>query len=101
MNYCCEKYGEKFDLNKAESILISYLKDHDLELLFAGRGDTVLPEVKRSKSGHFLLSSYINDVYINKRDKFNVILDIALGHILASAILYNKENDCVPIVVER
>lgn len=90
INFAKERYQKIINNESAERILISYLKDFDLDILFASQESTILPDVKISKSNKFLIGRFIR--YINQSDVklFDYIVDISLGHILANTILYRE-----------
>jgi len=85
------KYNVEIDRYDAELMFLSFLKSYDLDILFASQEKSILPEVKQSKRERFLVSNFIKNAYETEPACFNFILDIAIGHILASAILYGAE----------
>lgn len=85
------KYNVEIDRYGAELMFLSFLKSYDLDILFASQEKSILPEVKQSKRERFLVSNFIKNAYETEPDYFNFILDMAIGHILASAILYGAE----------
>lgn len=87
--YCLEIHGKTITEEKAETIFISFLKDHDLAVLFATQGeDTLLPEVHASNAEKYLIFSFVKSAYDNEPGIFDFILNLAIGHFLASTILY-------------
>lgn len=83
-------YKVSISLEKAEEILISYLKDYDLDILFASYENTILPNIKISKSNKFLFSRFIRETFEKNQTLFDYIVDISIGHILANTILYDE-----------
>lgn len=92
VNFCKENYSEEtIDKKQATDALIGYLRNHDLEILFAAQGKSLLPEVKPSKKYIFLMSKFIKYVSDIEADIFEFIVEIATGHVLANAIFYDKD----------
>jgi hypothetical protein len=90
----CKKYDVEIDLENADRILIAFLKEKDLDILFASRQiDSVLPEVSTNEKEKFLISKFIQEAHDSDSDIFDFMVDIAFGHIIASSLLY--ENDLV------
>lgn len=91
VNFSREKYKVELTKEQAESALISFLQEHDLDILFLNQErTTVLPSVKITKRQKFLINSFIKHAYEVNRDIFQFIVDIASGHILASTLLYRE-----------
>lgn len=86
-----EKYKLELTREQAEMALISFVQEHDLDVLFLNQQrTTVLPSAKPTRKQKFLLNTFIKHAYEADRDVFNFIVDIALGHILASTLLYRE-----------
>lgn len=90
-NFCKDEYNERLNREEAEKILIGFLKQHDLEILFAAYDKSALPEVKSSKSNIFLFNKFVESIYAQQQELFKVLLDIVIGHILANIVLYGHE----------
>jgi len=73
---------------EAESALMSFLKRHDLDILCASQEKSVLPEVRSPRSHLFLASKFVKWAWLSDREVFAYIVDMAIGHLLANAILY-------------
>lgn len=86
------KYCDEIDNEKAEAIIISFLKKYDLDILFASQEKSVLPDVPPSLKENFLVNMFIKYSYENEPDIFNFIVDIAVGYVLANAIIYNQHR---------
>jgi len=91
INFCKEKYDQRLNKEEAEKILIGFLKQHDLEMLFAAYDKSALPEVKSSKSNMFLFNKFVESIYKQEQEFFQILLDIVIGHILANIVLYDYE----------
>jgi len=91
MNFCKDEYNKRLNRKEAEKILIGFLKQHDLEILFAAYDKSALPKVKPSKSNIFLFNKFVESIYTQGQELFKVLLDIVIGHILANIVLYGYE----------
>jgi NADH:ubiquinone oxidoreductase subunit 3 (subunit A) len=92
IEYSESNYKVSISLEKAEEILISYLKDYDLDILFASYEETMLPNIKISKSNKFLFNRFIREIFEKNQTLFDYLVDISIGHILANTILYDEFN---------
>lgn len=87
------KYEVEVQDEDIEQALLSFLKDHDLDILFASKDKSVLPNnVKPNKKVKYLISRFIIFAEKEEPDLFQFLLDISVGHALACAILYSKPN---------
>lgn len=73
----------------AEQAFIVMLQERDLEILFAADEGRLLPEVESKKDHQFILYRFIKYVGESEPELFSFILNMAVGHILANAILYS------------
>jgi len=89
IKFCEAEYGEKLSKEESNLALISFLKAYDLDILFACHQQTILPDVKASKKHKFLISSFIKKSSQSEPEVFQYIADIAIGHILANALLFD------------
>jgi hypothetical protein len=88
----CSKYEVELDLEGADRILIAFLKEYDLDILFASREmRSLLPDVSTNDKEIFLISKFIQEANQTDPDIFGFMVDIAFGHIIANAILYNVD----------
>ena len=71
-----------------EDGLLSYLNKHDLDILFAANNGTVLPKIKENKKLEYIIGSFIEKSEKSNPEAFKKIVDISIGHALASTILY-------------
>jgi len=88
IDYSEKMYDIKLDRNDAERALISFLREHDSDILFTAQRGTVLPNVKITRTHKFLLCNFINHAAASEPDIFDFITNITVGHILASTLLY-------------
>jgi hypothetical protein len=90
INFAKEKYDVSLSKEEANLTLISFLKDHDLEILFAAQNPTVLPTVKSSNKEKFVVCCFIDNAYESDNEVFRFIVDVAIGQVLASSLLYDR-----------
>lgn len=75
-----------------EEALLSFLKQHDLDILFAAKDHSVLPNVKSNKKLKYLISSFTLFAAKEEPTLFQFLVDISIGHALSGAILYSELN---------
>jgi Mitochondrial calcium uniporter len=87
--FCASDYGHRIGEEEAEEIFISFLKEHDLDILYLNAGqDTLLPPVEPiSKTNTFLLNSFIKHSYETKSDNFLFLVDISIGHMISNLLV--------------
>ncbi len=90
ISFVKQNYSVELTREEAEAAFTSFLKDHDLDILFAAQDPTVLPPIKSSNEKKFLIYKFIKNAHESEPEIFRFIVDIAVGYILASAVLYNK-----------
>lgn len=90
IDFAKREYSVELTKEGADAAFISFLKDHDLDILFASHQSTVLPPINSSNEKKFLIYKFIKDAHESEPQVFEFIVDIAVGYILASAILYDK-----------
>ncbi len=75
-----------------EAALLSFLKQHDLDILFAAKDKSVLPEITSIRKLKYLISAF--SIYAQESEPivFRFLLDISIGHALSGAILYSELN---------
>lgn len=87
--YCRNVYEEVLTQDEAETALISFLGDHDLDMLFASASPTtILPTAHASTAQKYLMNSFVRHVYESLPELFAFVVDISLGHIIANTLLY-------------
>ncbi|MBW1616496.1 MAG: hypothetical protein JRJ49_08200 [Deltaproteobacteria bacterium] len=88
-----EKYKVEFEKEDIENALLSFLEEHDGDILFAAKDNSVLPNnVKPNKKLKYLVSSFVIFAEENEPDLFKLLFDISVGHALAGAILFPELN---------
>lgn len=91
IDFSKKNYGVDLDKDKAESTFISFLRSFDLDILFASQAKSVLPTVKPSKRIKFLLTRFMKHACDSEDEIFKFLVHMAIGHILASALLYGHD----------
>ena len=89
--FCQRRYGEDLTEEEAESALISFMRTHDLDILFASQGDSVLPEVTPPRTHRYMFASFARHVHDSDQELFQFVMDSAMGHVVASLLLYGRE----------
>ncbi len=91
--YSKKEFGIDFTFEDCEMGLISFLKEYDVDLLFANNdGSTVLPQIKESKKIKYIIATFITKLYKEEPSKFSMILKLAKGYSIASLITYSDLN---------
>ena len=92
LKYAKKNYNIVPKEDEIETALLSFLKQHDLDILFAANDKSVLPEVKSTKRLKYLISAF--SIYAQEYEPttFRFLLDISIGHALSGAILYSEIN---------
>lgn len=91
IKYCKEIFSVKVTESEAQDALNAFLRNHDLDVLFASQDKTILPESKASKQLKYLMNSFFNHIKSDAPQLFSYIVEICIGHVLASTILYDKK----------
>lgn len=97
------KVNYDIDLQKdnANDIILSSIKNNDIELLFARNSKSLIPRIqlpKRFKHLDAVFYQFVITLFESGSVLYNYLADISFGHIIASAILiedYNYVNDTV------
>ena len=92
IKFSSNEYKLTVDEEDIEKALLSFLKEHDLDILFAAKDSSVLPRVKSSKKLKYLISSFALYAAKQEPDLFQFLSDISVGHALSGAILYSEIN---------
>ena len=90
ISFCKDNYSVNISKEAADRILIAFLKDHDLDIIFAtNKLETILPDVTTTEQEKFLINRFVQEIHSYEPQTFAFIVDISMGHILANAILYD------------
>ncbi|MHB1697452.1 MAG: hypothetical protein ACYCSQ_05055 [bacterium] len=76
--------------SEAQDTLNDFLQNSCLDVLFSTQCSTVLPSKETTKKLRYLMNSFFNKISTSEPELFLSIVEIALGHILASTILYDE-----------
>lgn len=90
--FAFNKFSITLDEKTAEDALIAYLKDHDLDILFASEEISPLPAVSNPKKVKYIVNSFIRECFQREPEIFRFILDLTIGHALAATVLYREFN---------
>ena len=88
IKYAKQNYSLEMSHEEAEQAFLVLLQQRDLNILFAAEGNKLFPEVESKKGHQFVLNKFIQHCNESEPELFSFILNMAIGHILASAILY-------------
>lgn len=91
-DYILKKHNTSLEANVLEEGLINFLKQHDLDLLFAAENKSILPTKKFDRKIDFLINEFIADTFQSEPELFKYILNLTIGHALSSTILYKEFN---------
>ena len=92
IDFAARKHNFELSRQSAETAFISWLKNYDLEILFASEEQSLLPDVSSSRKERFVVHSFIKNAYESEPEIFKFIVDAAIGHLMANSLLY-KEFD--------
>jgi len=91
LQYCANEFGETLSEVDADKAFISFLRDHDLDILFAAEhGATVLPSVDTSAAHRFIMFKFITHVLEKNPLVFSFIVAISIGHLIANTMLIRE-----------
>ncbi|TET22060.1 MAG: hypothetical protein E3J71_07650 [Candidatus Stahlbacteria bacterium] len=90
VSFAWKKYSMKKTVEDASRILLSFLKNRDSKILSATCEESALPTVTSVKTEKYLMYSFIEAIRNSEPKLFKYIVDIAIGHVLASALLYRE-----------
>lgn len=90
IDFANKEYNVALSKEAAESAIVFFLKEHDLEIMFGAEELALLPSVKSSKNHKFLINSFIRYIYKYELETFDYIKNIALGLILSAPLLYRE-----------
>lgn len=89
ISFAYDNYSITLTEDDAEKSLLSMLQDRDLEIIFAAEEGRLFPEVESKKTHKFLINKFIQHASKSDSEIFSFILNMAIGHVLASSILYS------------
>ena len=84
-----EKYGKSLDNEKAERLLLSYIRQHDIELLSCLLGEAPISDgIALDTQAAFLVHSFVKDSFESDPEAFDYLDSIVKGHMLANALIF-------------
>lgn len=92
VEFCATRHDHVITTEAADDMLLGFLKDHDLDVLFASQNRSVLPAIKPSRKAKYLVGSFVAHAHERDPEVFGYVLDVAVGHVLASLVLYRDMN---------
>lgn len=91
LRFCNKSFGEVLTEEEAEAVFISFLRDHDLDVLFMSQDrGSLLPEVTSTAVHRFLVNSFVKNAHESEPNSFAFILDVSVGHIISNTLLYRN-----------
>lgn len=88
-NFSIENYQISFSQNEIEDGFLAFLKEYDLDLLFASDDQKIISfNIKESRKVKYIISKYILNLISLNDKKYDIILKIAKGYAIASLITY-------------
>ena len=100
--YAKETFGESIAIEDAEMAMLEFLARFDMEVVISNRGSkSALPERPKGKRNRrliYMLSRFTIDAHKENPQSFRTFCDIALGHMIAGAVLldgYDWPSDTV------
>lgn len=91
IEFSTEKYNLTLSQEQAQNTLVAFLHQYDHEVLFAHKYKTVMAEiVPISRKELYVANQFIKSIFESDYDLYEGIIDLSIGNLLASAILYNQ-----------
>ncbi|MDP2966004.1 MAG: OmpH family outer membrane protein [Pelolinea sp.] len=86
------KHGITLSEEEASNHFILLLDDHDLDIVFANdKGESILPPADKSMVDVNLAYDFVRTLYEQDLPTFQMVADIAFGHIIASTLLFSYD----------
>lgn len=85
-------YDLEVGVDEIENALLAFLKEHDLDILFAAKDSSVLPKVKSKNKLKYVISAFSIHAFESDPQLFQFLIDVSVGHALSGAILYSEFN---------
>jgi len=92
VRFAKDHHGISLSEEAADSALIEFLRDHDLDILFAADQTSFIAEVRSPRQHRYVLYKFIEEAHRSQPQTFQYILDVVIGHALASTILYGQDK---------
>lgn len=91
-DFAKSNYDLEVGIDEIENALLAFLKEHDLDILFAAKDRSVLPEVKPKNKLKYVISAFSIQAFESDPKLFQFLIDVSVGHALSGAILYSELN---------
>lgn len=89
IRFASDKFHIQLPGGKAEGVLLSYITQHDIELLSSSVSGTPIPKIRTlPKKEHYLISAFVRHLYDNDPEGFNYLDTIVKGHMLANTLIF-------------
>ncbi len=95
LSFAKDKYNISPSESEVEDALLAFLKQYDLDILFATKEKSILPSIKSTKKLKYLISAFAISIHESDPVLFRFLLDVSIGHALAGAILYSGTNSFI------
>lgn len=95
LSFAQDKYNISPSECEVEDALLAFLKQYDLDILFATKEKSILPSIKSTKKLKYLISAFTISIHESDPVLFRFLLDVSIGHALAGAILYSETNSFI------
>lgn len=95
IDFASKNFKKELSFKEAEDALLDFIKDHDVEILFATQSGSMIPNVRSKKANIFMLGNFIANALSKEPDIFEYIVDISLGQAFADAIIYEEFRNYV------
>nr|WP_320147655.1 hypothetical protein [uncultured Anaeromusa sp.] len=89
IEFAKKQYNIELAQPEAESSIITFLKEHSIEL-FNKNGSLVLPDVEVTQKERFLLYKFIRYIFKEDVDLFKFLVGIATGYQLANVLVFDQ-----------
>lgn len=87
VSFVRDRYDIEWADDEAEAALLSYLEEHDLDVMFAVAERTTIPTVGKSpKNAKFLVSIFVSNVEQSDPRVFEYLETVVKGNMLANAL---------------
>jgi len=89
LQFSHDKHSAQFSPQRGEEILLSYLTQHDVELLIHSVTGTRPPRTARTPTrDHYLINSFVHHLHTADPEGFDYLDTIVKGHMLANALIF-------------
>lgn len=88
IRYAKGNYQLEISEQDAGLAFLAMLQKRDLDIIFAAEEGKLFPELPSKRDHQFVLNRFIQYAHEFEPELFSFILNMAIGHILANAILY-------------